>query len=701
MATDLDKTFNSPNGYDIIDFSPSQSQSIPSNNGTSVVLQPDGKILFGGYSFNPDTLTNVLSLTRYKSDGFIDVSFGTNGDALFSTIIPSNIVCNYITLQKDGKILACGYENSIASPNSSNIIVYRITENGLLDTSFGEAKGYVITIPSSFNKDGLIFDSCQASSLAIQNSDNKIVVCGSVKTSITNNSYYALVRYNTDGTIDQPFGPLANSFSNLDDEFGISIAIQSDGKIVLAGNSIQISTNTNTNSNFTVVRFNSNGSVDTTFGSNGAKSLPYFISSSHDIVSSLKIQPDGYIVLAGTTNIMIGQLSYSYYAITRVDTSGNIDSTFGEYGKVITSLSSSSIDLNCNTMELQEDNKIVLAGSFTNTLTNKTSFSLARYNSNGTLDSTFGIKKNGLIIENIIPNSTSNEICKSIAIQSDGKIILGGTTRQQILNNNISYFILARYLEKHSSTPNPPKLEIGNIPIASICFPAGTPVLTDQGNIDIEKINPEFHTIHKKPIIALTQSFSNDNNIVCIQKNSLALNIPNKTTYISNYHGIVYKNKLIPANQFVGRFKGINFVEYNNEILYNILMEKHYIININNMRVETLNPKNIVAKLYSEPHSPEEKTKLILEINETSRNNKNNLEKNNYNKYTTNNVTRRKFSVLKFNPLISRLNYHTKKHFLIQPSQRYHTSKQRVSNLKNSNFKLRNYKFIRSFRKRR
>ena len=110
-------------------------------------------------------------------------------------------------------------------------------------------------------------------------------------------------------------------------------------------------------------------------------------------------------------------------------------------------------------------------------------------------------------------------------------------------------------------------------------------------------------------------------------------------------------------------------------------MEKHYIINVNNMRVETLNPKNIVAKLYTNEHTPEEKIKLILEINETSKNNKNNHNYISYNGYEkiTHNTTRRKFSILRYNPLISRLNFHTKRHFVSQNNPYSNTIKNRVS----------------------
>ena len=164
-------------------------------------------------------------------------------------------------------------------------------------------------------------------------------------------------------------------------------------------------------------------------------------------------------------------------------------------------------------------------------------------------------------------------------------------------------------------TVHPPPYPPPPTPIVPICFPAGTPVTTDQGEINIELIDPDVHTIFNKKIVAITETIMLENNIVCFEKNSLGYNIPNKKTYISNYHGIIYNGKLIQANKFVGRLPGVYYKKYNNEILYNVLMEKHYIIKINNMRVETLNPLNFVAQLYTKNYTPEEKTKLILEMN--------------------------------------------------------------------------------------
>ena len=259
-----------------------------------------------------------------------------------------------------------------------------------------------------------------------------------------------------------------------------------------------------------------------------------------------------------------------------------------------------------NALALQTDNKIVITGGFTNTITGAEGFSLARFNTNGTLDLTFGLAGLGYILSDLV--SPNTETGYSLAIQTDGKVLIGGTANISDDSGSSNNFILARYFGFPPFPPPP-------IPIVPICFPAGTPVTTDQGDISIELINPDVHTILNKKIIAITETITHENNIVCFEKNSLGYNVPDKKTYISKYHGIIHNNKLIEANKFIGRLPGIYYKKYNNEILYNILMEKHYIIKINNMKVETLNPNNFVAQLYTKNYTPEEKTEIILKMN--------------------------------------------------------------------------------------
>jgi hypothetical protein len=156
-----------------------------------------------------------------------------------------------------------------------------------------------------------------------------------------------------------------------------------------------------------------------------------------------------------------------------------------------------------------------------------------------------------------------------------------------------------------------------NTVFSTVCFPAGTPIKCDQGLIDIEKINPDIHTVRGKKIVAITQTITPDKHIVCIEKNAFGKNIPSQQTIISKDHKIFYNGKLIKAKEFVGKIDGVTYISYNREILYNVLLEEHDKMVVNNLICETLHPDNGVAKLYRvlPTLSSEEQEELIMELN--------------------------------------------------------------------------------------
>jgi len=193
--------------------------------------------------------------------------------------------------------------------------------------------------------------------------------------------------------------------------------------------------------------------------------------------------------------------------------------------------------------------------------------------------------------------------------------ILYGTTYSGGSGNQGSLF-------SYTITPTPTPT-----PISNICFPAGTLISTDQGEISIEKIIPFENTINNKNIKAITKTISHDTYLVCFDKNALGNNYPNKKTIISKEHKILYKGKMIEAYKFLGHFERVQKVNYNQEILYNVLMEKYEKIKVNNIICETLHPNNIIAKLYNSNYGEEYKNKIIYIMNES-------INKNDKNSYT-------------------------------------------------------------------
>jgi hypothetical protein len=137
------------------------------------------------------------------------------------------------------------------------------------------------------------------------------------------------------------------------------------------------------------------------------------------------------------------------------------------------------------------------------------------------------------------------------------------------------------------------------IPNSDICFVAGTPIQTNQGLIPIEQINPDIHTIRNKPIVGITQIvYAKDKYLVSFEKDCLGNNIPSQKTIVSMNHKIFYNGKMMEADRFVGKIKNVKLIDYKGEILYNVLMEEHDKMVVNNMICETLDPKNDIAKLY-------------------------------------------------------------------------------------------------------
>ena len=161
--------------------------------------------------------------------------------------------------------------------------------------------------------------------------------------------------------------------------------------------------------------------------------------------------------------------------------------------------------------------------------------------------------------------------------------------------NNIGY-IYNNYFNQLSIF----EINLITTPISNICFPKGTPILTDQGEIPIDEINPDIHTISNMRIVYITKTKNLDDYLICFEKNSLGKNYPSEKTIMSRYHQVYHNRKMISAEDFINQSpKNIYKVKKNDEeILYNVLMENHNFINVNNMICETLHPENEIAKLF-------------------------------------------------------------------------------------------------------
>ena len=324
-----------------------------SDNGTAIAVQPDGKILVAGGA-NLGATQFDFALVRYNANGSLDSTFGPGGKV--TTDFNGGLdAASAIALQADGMIVAAGF----ATAGDPHMALVRYNPNGTLDTTFGTG-GKVITDINGTRD--------FANAVAIQ-PDGKIVAGGSTLVPAVSFVMFALARYNTDGSLDSTFGSGGKVttqvvFGDGEDDEIFALAIQPDGRILAAGEA-------NFAQDFGMVRYQSNGSPDTAFGTNGVVTTDF--NGTIDRARGMVLQIDGRIVLVGAANLTTG--STGDFGLARYNPSGSLDSTFGAGGKVIT-----DFDLNVDTargVALQSDNKIVVAGSTYNLA--EGDFALARY----------------------------------------------------------------------------------------------------------------------------------------------------------------------------------------------------------------------------------------------------------------------------------------------------------------------------------
>ena len=370
----------------------------------SIALQSDGKIVAGGCYI--DSSYWSFALVRYNSDGSLDDSFGTNG-SVTTSIGPRHDVINTVLIQPDGKIVAVGYSNN---GDNYDFAVARYNTNGFLDDDFGTHG--IVTTPIGTGHD--------AAYPAVLQSDGKIIAA-----CYSHNGHdedFALVRYNPNGTLDNAFGESGKVITQVGTGHDriYSLAIQNDRKIVAAGLSIS------STSDFTVARYNENGSLDEFFGSNGLTVTP--VGTLGDVAFSVLIQSDGKIVAAGYS-VKNGN---NNFALVRYNDNGTCDDSFGQYGIVTTPVGKEKSA--GYSVKIQGDGKIIVAGYTFNDSCYTSS--LVRFNPDGNRDNSFGT--DGIVLTQ---TGTSNTMVYSAALQSDGKIIVGGKYYKGFYNG----FYLARY----------------------------------------------------------------------------------------------------------------------------------------------------------------------------------------------------------------------------------------------------------------
>lgn len=347
-----------------------------------------------------------LTFSSWAQSGALDADFGSDG---LSTPLPQPLFnkAYSVLVQPNHKILLAGYSLSGAANVFS---LTQLLPNGDPDITFGN-NGFVET-PIGANA------ACYA---AVLQSDGKILLAGTATDIQSGASDFAIVRYLPDGAVDSSFaadGIQTISFGT-GDELARAIALQPDGKILLAGTAT-----TGNGSLMALARLTEDGQTDITFSGDGRATLA--IGAIFTNGFALVLQPDGKIILAG--NAKFGMADD--VALARFLSNGNLDISFGNAGYLTTNLGSDADS--GNALAIQPDGKILVAGITGNTR----DFVLLRYAATGILDQSFGTQ--GVVTTDFFGG---DDYANAILLQPDGKIILGGYAYIGTLPD----FALARY----------------------------------------------------------------------------------------------------------------------------------------------------------------------------------------------------------------------------------------------------------------
>jgi uncharacterized delta-60 repeat protein len=285
------------------------------------------------------------------------------------------------------------------------------TLDGSLDTTFGASAG-----STGFGSTGKIttdFSGSQDIARAVQlQGDGKAVVAGYADVSGGSGSFdydFAIARYTTAGVLDTTFGTGGKTtvgFGTLGDQ-AYAEAIQSDGKILVAGQS---------GNNIALIRLTATGALDTTFDTDGKVTTPFGTGSDFAIGYAVEIDSSGKIVVGGYTHIAAD--GHYEFAVARYNSDGSLDTTFSSDGKATLYDSSTPLDDVAFAMALQDDGKIVVGGQ------SNGNFALGCFNSDGTIYTTFGTSSNGIATKDL----GSTERINALITQSDGSIVAGGIT---------------------------------------------------------------------------------------------------------------------------------------------------------------------------------------------------------------------------------------------------------------------------------
>ena len=355
------------------------------------------------------------SMYTFAQDGNLDDTFGVNGKVT-TDIFGFTDVAHDLAYQSDGKMLVAGFSRN--SVGNDNFLVVRYLENGDLDTSFG-TNAYVNIDVRGFStpKDD------QATNVLIQ-SDGKIVLVG-FSDGAFGDEQFTTLRLNSDGSLDETYGDQGIRFF----DFTGSYCEPADA-VMLSNNNIAIAGYTDTGSFnpsliFAVAVIDENGNLNQNFSIDGKQTIQF--GANYEEAYAITETSDG--------SLLVGGEGADEFAIAKLSLSGNLDSTFGNNGKIITDISNYN-GLGIIGLHELSNGKIIAVGESSSSSESR-NITLIRYNSDGSLDTSFA--NNGFITIDI--DSGSEDIPRSMFVQNDGKILIAGS----IVTGGEFYFLSLRF----------------------------------------------------------------------------------------------------------------------------------------------------------------------------------------------------------------------------------------------------------------
>jgi uncharacterized delta-60 repeat protein len=439
----LDPTFGAPNGYVVTNPGPSAAQT--------VAVQPDGKIVLAGYI---DSRQGGLFVARYNANGTLDGTFGSGG-LVITSVGKYGGYANGVAVQADGKIVVSGVAQGPAisspgpTPYDNAFLVARYNANGTLDKTFGPGNKPtgIVTINIGPRDD-------QGSRVVLQSWDGKIVVAGYSTRSDSWTYDVAVVRLNTNGTLDGTFGSggIVTTDVSGSDDVGTGLALQPDHQIVVCGDS-RLQTGPNSAIHrFLLLRYNgSNGALDPSFNGTGIVAVApstgpggVSLAGPQAAAHALALQPDGSIVAGGSiSDPGAGLPQQGLFA--RVSGTGALDPTFGSGGfSFVVGLS----DAKAIALDSNAAGEFDVAGDLGSGA--NVSAAVARIQANGSLDPAFGTS--GGLTYLTVPGNSENHF-HDLALQGDGKIVAAGLTVPPTVDGVI---LVARYYGTTTAAPAPP-----------------------------------------------------------------------------------------------------------------------------------------------------------------------------------------------------------------------------------------------------